>query len=153
MVADYLRAGAGLALTAGPLLFAELLPLVALVLGILAALFAAYGVRTALRQNTAVELSEEGIRTTGPFGTGIAWSDLHDVQLRYFSTRRDRGQGWMQLKLKGAGRTIRIDSSLQGFDEVTEWVARAARQRQLPVSAPTAANLAAMGIAPAGHRS
>ena len=44
----------------------------------------------------AVEVSDEALRTHGPFGKTVPWTTLDDVQLRYFSTRRDRAKGRAQ---------------------------------------------------------
>lgn len=144
--ADYLRAAAGLALTAGPLLFADLLPAIAIVLAGLALLFAGYGLRTYWRQQTAVEVSDEALRTLGPFGKTVPWTTLDDVQLRYFSTRRDRAKGWMQLTVKGQEATIRLDSTLEAFEDVTRRVVVAAEQRGLQLGEATLSNLGALGI-------
>ena len=144
--ADYVRAAAGLALTAGPLLFADLLPAIAIVLAGLALLFAGYGVRTFWRQRTAVEVSDEALRTLGPFGKTVPWTTLDDVRLRYFSTRRDRAKGWMQLTVKGQEATIHLDSTLEAFEDVTRRVVVAAERRGLQFSEATLNNLEALGI-------
>lgn len=144
--ADYARAAAGLALTAGPALFADLLPLVAIILSGLALLFAGYGLRTYWRHRTAVEVSDEALRTHGPFGKTVPWAALDDVRLRYFSTRRDRAKGWMQLTVKGQEATIHVDSTLEAFEDVTRRVVLAAERRGLQLSEATRGNLQSLGI-------
>src|SRR3546814_11929791 len=52
----------------------------------------------------SVEVGDRGIVARGPLGGAIAWPDLEDLRLRYYSTRRDRTQGWMHMTLKGGGR-------------------------------------------------
>lgn len=144
--ADYLRAAAGLALTGGPLIFADLLPVVAIILAGLALLFAGYGLRTFWRHRTAVEVSDEALHTHGPFGKTVPWAALDEVRLRYFSTRRDRAKGWMQLTVKGQEATIQLDSTLEAFEDVTRRVVLAAERRGLELSAATRSNLEALGI-------
>jgi HEAT repeat protein len=68
------------------------------------------------------------------------------MKLAYYSTRRDRKSGWMQLEL-GAGRArLSLDSRLDGFDRLVRYAAIAAAERGLQPSEATAANLQAMGI-------
>jgi hypothetical protein len=58
----------------------------------------------------------------------------------------------MQLTLGSAGgRTLKIDSSLDGFHDVVERAADAAGRTGLTMSVATRANLRAMGIAVAGQ--
>ena len=45
----------------------------------------------------------------------MAWRDVRQVRLDYYSTRRDGQGGWMQMKISGPGGHIRIDSALDGF--------------------------------------
>ncbi len=57
----------------------------------------------------------------------------------------------MQLMLKGQGgpdgSTIRLDSTLEGFSEITRHVATVARAARIPLSDSTRNNLGALGIA------
>ena len=145
LVLDYLRAGVGLTMTAGPLLFADPSETATYVLAALALLFAIYGGRTITRQMTTIELSAEGLRRSGPVRADLRWSDLARVSLRYYSTRRDRKKGWMQLRLWGAGnQRIHIDSSLDGFAEIAAATARAAKDRGIELDETTRGNLSAL---------
>ena len=83
LTGDYLRAGAGLVATMGPMLFVPASPVMMWVLGGLAALFMAFGARTALRQVTVVRLDDAGITAIGPMGAAIAWDDLGRLALAY----------------------------------------------------------------------
>jgi len=109
-------------------------------------LFAAFAVRTIARHFTVLEVSEAGVRTTGPAGGSIDWEELQDLRLRYYSTRRDRENGWMHLKVKGRHATIRIDSSIEGFDRIVERMAAEAARRRIQIGDSTRSNWAAMGI-------
>lgn len=146
VVADYLRAGAGLALTAPALLVASLGPVGLTIMGSLAALFAVYGVRTWHRQALVIHAGEDGIAAAGPFGTRLSWDALAAMKLSYYSTSREAGKGWMQLTLKSGGRSLRVDSTLDGFEDVVALAARKARTQRLTLSHPTVENLRSLGI-------
>jgi hypothetical protein len=146
MVGDYLRAAAGL----GPVLviFATVSvgSVAEIVLGGFAAIFGAFAIRTALRHNTSLEIDDAALRATGLRPATIVWGELDRMKLAYYSTRRDRKSGWMQLQL-GAGRTrLSLDSRLGGFDQLVRHAAVAAAERNLELSDATAANLQALGI-------
>lgn len=146
LVGDYLRAGAGLLLVGAPLVLVPLNIYVEGALAGLATLFGAFGGLTALRQLRRIEVGEEGIAARGPFPVRLTWEALEGVTLRYFATRRDGARGWMELKLRGAGRRLLLDSRIDGFNDIAQRTARAAARRQLPLTPATAANFAALGI-------
>jgi hypothetical protein len=154
MVGDYLRAAAGVVPTAAILAIAPVGVIAGGILGGLAALFSVFGIRTALRHGTRVEMTEAGLSASGPLGTSIRWTELDRLKLAYYSysTRRDRHDGWMQLELRSGWSTIRLDSRIDGFTELVERAARAAEARRLELSAATAANLEALGIRPSEFR-
>ena len=152
MLGDYLRTAAGLVPTAAILALAPLGAIGAAVLGALAALFSVFGVRTALRHSSRVETTDIAIAASGPLGATIRWSELDRVRLAYYSTRRDRRDGWMQLELRAGWRAIRLDSRIEGFHELVARAATAAAARGLVLSPATAANFEALGIhSPASH--
>jgi len=105
-----------------------------------------FGIRTALRHHTQVEMTEIGLSASGPLGATIRWDDLDSIKLAYYSTRRDRRDGWMQLELRAGSSRIRLDSRIDGFTALVERAARAAEARGLERSAATAANLEALGV-------
>ncbi len=146
LVGDYIRAGVGFALTAGPLFWVRPASVMVYFLGSLAILFAVFGFRTYLRQATRLELAAEGIRSVGPFGAIIPWDQLRQVEVRFFSTQRGRRDGWMQLKLKGTGRTIRIDSTISEFPDIAHTVVRQAVDRDVRLDEHTRANFQSLGV-------
>jgi hypothetical protein len=149
LIGDYVRAGLGFAATGGPLLFVPASPVMMWLLGGLAALFLAFGARTAFRQVTVVRLDDAGITALGPMGVSIAWNELGRLGLAYYSTRRDRTRGWMQLSVKGSGRSLRVDSTIDGFRDIVAAAAMHAEQRRVELSPATLGNLAALGLQPA----
>jgi len=146
MVGDYLRAAAGLAPTVLILSTVSVGPVAGIVLGGFAVIFGAFAIRTGLRHGTSLEVDATELRATGLRPAMIPWDRLDRMKLAYYSTRRDRKSGWMQLEL-GAGRArLSLDSRLDGFDRLVRYAAIAAAERGLQPSEATAANLQAMGI-------
>jgi len=150
--ADYGRASAGALLCGVPLLVIEVNHWLALFLLAGCALFILFLVRTALRDRTRYLLGADTLCADGPAGGIVEWRRLDRLKLSYFSTKRDRSDGWMQLAVGSTGgRTVKIDSSLDGFHDVVERAAHAAGETGLTLSEATRANLRAMGISVAGQ--
>lgn len=147
LAADYGRAAIGVGLGAA-LPFLTDTPIAFAVVAVLVLVFAVFGVSVLLRQLTAVTIDGEGVSTSGPRGATVRWREIERVDLRYFSTRRDREKGWMELRLGGGGRSISIDSNLEGFVDIARAAADAARERGLVVSPVTEANFHAIGVEP-----
>lgn len=146
---DYAASGAGLAASSGALGVLQLAAPMAWAATAVAGLFLVYFARTVCRQLTRLELDEDGIRVKGPLDAALRWDGLRSLRLDYYSTRRDAERrtmqgGWMELRLRDARRTIRIDSALEGFAEVVALSAREAARRGLALDAATAGNLEAL---------
>lgn len=152
LLRDYLRAATGLSVTAGPVMLLQPVPAVAAVLGALSMLFALFAVRTGLRHLTVIEVTADGIAARGPISCRIPWRDVTRVRLDYFSIGRDRGRGWMQLKVGGGFRVVRVDSMIDGFEEIARATAEFARDHAISLNDATAANFQALGITPRGER-
>jgi hypothetical protein len=147
---DYFRAGAGACVSLLPLALVDVAPAMGWALAVVAGLFVGFGGRTLLRQMSSIEMDEQALTVTGPLppmSATLPWEKLNMVDLRYFSTRRDRSGGWMQLKLRGGGRTIRIDSTLDGFADVARRAGAAANHGNVSVSRVSRANFAALDVA------
>jgi len=152
---EAVRAGLGLVLGAGLVLVAGPGGLVGLVGFGLTALFGAYAATIWSRRRTVILTDAEGIDcTTGlpaslPFGYGsrrIGWVELSGLTLRYFSTRRDRSDGWMQITLKGRSGTIVALSSISDFPVLAARAAQAADENGLALGHATRRNLEALGL-------
>lgn len=146
MIGDYLRAAAGLVPTGLLFAAAPVSPVAGAVLGSFAAIFAVFGLRTALRHGTSLEMSDTELRARGAWSGIVPWAELDRMKLAYYSTRRDRGSGWMQLELGARGRRVRLDSRIAGFDEVVRRAAVAAVARRVELNEATVANLEALGV-------
>ncbi len=142
---DMIRGGVGLLLTVGPLIALPMHWSVTLLFGIAAALFALFTARIVQRALTRYEFGERGIVAHGPLGVAIAWDDLTALKLQFFSTRRDRRNGWMLLVLKDGRRTLKLESTLTGFDEIVDHAAATAKAKGLALTDATTNNLLAMG--------
>lgn len=149
LLPDYLRAGAGFVITAGPLPFLGGSPITQTVLGVLALVFAGFALSTGLRQATRVTCDDVGLSTEGPRSVSVPWGSIDRIALRYFSTRRDKTKGWMQLDVGGGGRTVRVDSGLEAFDDVAAAAFAQATARGIALDSATAANAQAAGLLPA----
>lgn len=148
--ADYFRAGAGVAISGGLFLAASPAPTVSVILLLLAALFGVYGIRTWLRQATVIEVDETGIRSSGPIGRiadrEIDWAGLSDLQLRFYSVKRESKDGWMQLVVRGGGGKLRCDSFLEDFEIIARHALDAAQRRDVTLNPTTISNFQSIGL-------
>ena len=144
--ADVARAAVGVACTTAPLaLVRPPAGLQAVLVGV-AVLFVAYGAGAFLRRATRITVTETGIESEGWRRRAIAWGDVTGLSLAYYSTRRGSGEGWMQLRLKGPGGTLRVESTLDAFVAVVRRAAQAAFDNRLALDRATLVNLRALGI-------
>jgi hypothetical protein len=143
---DYLRAIGGAAVCGVPLLVTPVHPVAGIILAGLALLFAAHAVRTWLRTREIIVMNDTGLSAGVLYRRELAWQNLDRIKLRYFTTRRDRSGGWMQLVLRGGGKSVGIDSEIDGFSDICRCARDAARRNGLTLSEPTIRNFLAMGL-------
>ncbi len=146
MVGDYLRAAAGLVPTGVVFATEPVGTVAATVLGGFAAVFGIFGLRTVLRHGTSLEMTDTELRAHGAWRSRISWAELDRMKLAYYSTRRDRRSGWMQLELSAGGSTVRLDSRIAGFDQLVRRAAEVAAARGIALNEATLDNLHALGI-------
>lgn len=152
LMADYMRATAGVLLCGAPLLLLDVNRWLGALLLAGFGLFALFLIRTALRHQTRYVLGPDTLRAEGPAGTVVEWNRLDRMKLSYFSTKRDRSDGWMQLGVGSTGgRMVKVDSSLEGFHDIVARAAEAAEATGLALGDATRANLRSMGIVVAGQ--
>lgn len=149
---DYLRTGLGLAITLVPLAAVTDSPIAAWVMGGLAGVFALFGARTGARHLSRFEVDGEAvtrtrISTLPPRRVTVRWREVDRVRLAFYSTRRDRSQGWMHLKIGGGGSKLGFDSIIDGFEDIAALALNAAAVNNVQLSAATARNFAALGLA------
>lgn len=149
LLADYLRAVAGLAFGLAILLATKPSTAGLLIFGALTLVFAGYGLRTLRQHVLRVAVTSEGIFAKGLGTRALAWSELGQIKLRYFGTRRERKHssgGFMQLTLKGGGQAMTFESSIEGFRDIVWHAAKASRRNGVPLDPTTAGNLLGIGI-------
>lgn len=155
LLGDYLRAGIGLAFAGGILSYRADVTWVLIIFGSLAVLFAYFTLRTIERHLTRVQISSQGIKVRAFGEKSLSFGDMTVLKLRFYGSRRDHkklasgqtiGSGHLELTLAGAGRRLRLESSLLGFSYVAWQAAKAAREKALSLDAATAGNLLALGV-------
>ncbi len=149
--ADYWRAAAGMALTGIPLLLVRPGAILFWVLLAMFALFAVFGFRTLMRHRMEVDagpdvVTRRGGGFWGSFSRSVDLAKLRRMKLRYFSPRRDRRDGWMQLRLWDDRTALSVDTALAGFETVLEHAVSAAARNRLVLDPSTRANLAGLGV-------
>lgn len=145
---DYLRTLIGLVFLGVPFYFSLGNLFMTIVFGSLTLLFVIFGVRTGIRHVITIETSQQGIASVGPLGKRIAWSNIAKIDLKYFSTSRDKKSkdGWMQMKICDASRCLKMESNLEGFEQIVSQAATAAFRNGAEMSETTVENLTAMGV-------
>jgi len=128
------------------LVLARPAPSLAWLIGAVGLLFLVYFARTVVRQYTRIEVDTSGIGARGPLGVAIPWDDVRAARLNYYSTRPDRSGGWMELVIRGRGRSIRIESTLADFAACVAEVVRELRSREVALDERTRNNLRALDI-------
>lgn len=158
LAGDYLRSSVGLGIGIGVLATVPPNLVVVGVGGSFVLLFGVFGARTLSRHLARIAVTDEEICSTG-FGTRVlSWSNLEQVKLRYYGTRRqDReggggGGGFMQLTLKGAGASFTFESSMDGFRYVAWRAAKALRDNERSIDPTSAGNLLAIGLDADGEK-
>lgn len=143
LVFDGLRAGLGIAVTAGPLLFLDVSRPLVLVFGALAVLFLWFGYRVLTQCTVTISSTSDGLLYQGWRQFFLPWRDLRGLKLAYYAPMRRRSAGWYQLTLKGNSRSLSLDSTLIGFDHILQSAIDAATDADLTFDASTSDNLQA----------
>lgn len=145
---DYIRTLIGLFFMGMPFYFAFPNIFMTVIFGSLTFLFLLFGIRTGLRHVTVIETSPEGVAAIGPLSRRIPWTEIAKVDLKYFSTSRDKKSkdGWMQLKICSISGCLKMESNLPGFEQIVSQTATAAFQNGAEMNETTVENLTAMGV-------
>jgi len=151
---DYMQSLLGAAIFSTPLIVAWSNPYVATILGAIVLMFLSFGFSTWRRHNSAILVTDEAIGSVGARVIKMPWHRIDRVDLRYFSTRREKGRlsvgdekgGWMQMKLHCEGGVLRIDSTIQDFDKLSSFVVEGLNSSQVQMSPVTIENFSALGL-------
>jgi hypothetical protein len=149
IMADYWRSGPAFSACFVAALLVPPLSIGFAVFATLALVFGLYLGQTVLRARTTATLVPDGLAISGYFGDQIIrWDTLDGFALRYYTLRRDKEAGWLDLKLAGGGAKVTLDDRIDGFRPILERAWDAARERDLGISSATYANLTAAGLLP-----
>ncbi len=150
LVGDYIRSGVGLAVGLSVLASASSSITVIIIFGGITGIFLLFGFRTVKRQMLRVAVTNEEIRGAGLGTHALPWNRLEQLKLRYYGTRRQRVRessgGFMQLTLTGAGATMTLESSIDGFEYIAWRATKAARENGVSLDPASAGNLLELGI-------
>ena len=143
---DYIRSIGGILVCSVPMFIVPIFSAVFFFFLTTAVFFVILLLRTILRHMTTVVVTSKCIRIKNLFETTLYWDTLTDFTVSYFTTWRGGGKGWMQLRLGGAGSTLRIESSLIGFKEVASQAVAATSSNQIKFDSATLTNLEFLGL-------
>ena len=142
---DGLRACLGLLVTLGPLFFLDVVPLLKLVFVVLGGIFILFALQVGAQSLSWIELSDRRIAIRGPIGKSMNWSDLSMLKLAHYTSARRSRQGWYRLSLYGAGETLRLESTIDGFDVIIAAARKAALSAGVALDPTTSENLTTLG--------
>lgn len=140
---DGLRACGGISITVGPLVFLMVGWPLALALGSVGLIFLWFGLRVLAQCLFSIVSTGDGLSSRGIWPHFLAWEDLSDLKLAYYAPMRRRHAGWYQLTLSGVNGSIRLESTLNGFDELLRLALAAAARADLAFDPSTRDNLSA----------
>lgn len=143
LLLDGLRAGIGILMTFGPLVFLTVGRPLAIVLGGVGLIFLWFGGRVLAQCAFSITPSANGLSARGLRRRFLGWKDLSGLKLAYYAPMRRRRAGWYQLTLIGKEGAVRLDSTLDGFDDLLRSALDAATHAGLVFDPSTRENLAA----------
>lgn len=119
-----------------------------IVLILLFFLFLAFLSDVLIRHGTRIVLMPGGLVRRRPFWgeDRVAWDEIQSLDVRFYPSRRDRTEGWMNAKVKGSGSTISLDDRITGFEDILDRAMLALEVRGLGMNEATTANLASLGL-------
>jgi len=138
---EYLRAAVGIAFSLVPLLLLKPSSVIVSILASMFCLFFLYGIRAIDRSQTQICVTAGGICSEGIFTRAIKWEELEALKLSYFSSRRDGEAGWMQLKLKGRGVRLRVESTISDFEILVSICASMAQKNDIQLDRASIRNM------------
>lgn len=143
---DYIRAGIGAVFMGLMLIGASSVPVMFVLVGAVFLMFVGFGIQTWSKHMTMIEFDAEGIRFFGLRRRIITWDELTGVKLRFFTIKKDRDSGWMELTLTYGSKKAKIESIIDGFQDICEVVAKAAEDKGITIDENSVENFNSMGI-------
>ena len=145
LLSDSLRAVFGITVTLGPLFSLNVALPAALILGGLGLIFLTFAFKLVQQSLSSIELSSEGIARHGLVAQKITWPNVTSFKLAHYGAPRKPSSGWYQLMLRGSGGILRVDSTINGFEDIVASAVEAARKSGLILDPATAENLRVLG--------
>lgn len=148
ILVDYAKAMSGLAISLLSLFLFGVSGILNIFLFCIAIIFLLFAIKTFIRNGTTVYLSEEEILVTSILLRKklLKLHETKGLKLNYYSTRRDRERGWMQLSIYDKKQKISIDSSISNFESIAKKIANMAKKNEITLSNRTINNFRALGI-------
>lgn len=143
LLMDGLRACFGLSITFGPLLLLTISRPLTIVLWGLGLIFLWFGCRLIAQCMILIVPADDGLSINGFRRWFFGWKDLTGLKLAYYAPFRRRHAGWYRLTLVGKEGAVRLDSTLDGFDDLLKSASAAAASAELTFDPSTRENLAA----------
>jgi len=143
---NYLRAGAGMVFSGLFLYGAISIPVAFAIVGSIFLLFAGFGFKTWSQHMTMIQLDENGLQIFGLRRRQISWEELIGTKLRFFTVKRDRDAGWMELTLMTASSKFKIESDLVGFNDIAVAVVKAIEAKGIVIDENSVENFNSLGI-------
>lgn len=103
--------------------------------------FLAFASRLAAQSLCIIELSDDGISSRGLGVRSLIWRDMTSLRLAHYAAPRRRSEGWYQLTIKGDDCVLKVDSTIDGFDDIVKTAKRAAEAVHLDLDPATGENL------------
>jgi hypothetical protein len=149
---SYLRALLGIFICIAPsLMGAKMVGIVPILIGV-AILFSVYGLRAVLRQMLDIVIDDGQLTTHCLLHRVLYWDQLSEFSLSYFTNWRSDSTGWMELRIRGAGKSMYFESSLSDFEFIVRRAIVAANKNNIKLNSVTLKNIDALNIATADHR-
>lgn len=142
---DYVRGLLGLGVCGAPFLWVRPAAFVVVILAIMSVIFTVLLLQTVYRHLSRIVVDDDGITVASLIRRHIAWNELRDMQLSYFTTWKS-AKGFMELRLRGSGTTLRIGSTVQGFRDLVRVANAAAARNRLQFNTATIDNLRQMDL-------
>jgi hypothetical protein len=146
LMGDYIKSGLGVLTILVLLIYLASGPVSAITLLLIGGFCLFYLLRTIDRNRAVVSFDDAAITLTSFRSTSVRWADLARMTLAYYAIKRDKSDAWMELTLKDAQATIKLDSRLENFGAIVIKAARVARERRIPLNQITLSNLKALKI-------
>ena len=152
LVFDMMRATLGLIIVLPALFLNQGNIYINIVLGSLSLLFFSFAIYICIRAQIRFILHSDHLQVRNgllQIEKAVFFRDINKVALHYYSTRKDKKNGWLQLNIRYKNKKLRIDSQINDFSDLVETIIEKMpddQKAQLELDDTTIDNLQSMGI-------